>query len=395
MLSPRYPYPLISGDRVRIHYMARELSRHFDATLLCLCDDEDEFRAPVPSHSPFDSIERIWLPRWRSYANVLRALGSAAPLQVAYYRHAEFARRTRELVAGHDIVLAHLVRTAGYALDISLPKVLEMTDAISLTYERTKGTTSKRRVRTWIYGIEQRRLRRYEERMLEAFDPVSLVSHVDRSYLLKTVERENVLVCPNGVDLDEYPFQLQFDAAPVVVFFGNMTTLPNLDACTYFVREVLPSLRKIRPWTFRVIGRIRAPDARALRALDGVEVVGEVPSIAAAVRGARAGVCPMRIGAGMQNKLLEYMALGLPAITSTLSLRPISARPDAEVLVADDPEAFVRQVERLYADTELSRRLAAAARTYVADNHAWGAHLAPLVLAMLHAVGQAPRRIQR
>jgi len=166
------------------------------------------------------------------------------------------------------------------------------------------------------------------------------------------------------------------------VFLGNLTTLPNLDACAYFAREVLPLLRAHRPWTFRVVGRISPRDARSLAAFDGVEVTGQVPDIAAAVRGARAGVCPMRMGSGVQNKILEYMALGLPAITSSLSLRTIAALPNREILVADDGRAFAEHLERLFADRDYGLRIATAGRDYVLRNHAWAAHLAPLVERM-------------
>jgi glycosyltransferase involved in cell wall biosynthesis len=382
VLSPRYPYPLIGGDRVRVFHICKELAQHFDITLLCMCDLREEFTAPVPVDAPFARVERIWLPRWRSYLNVLRALPGSLPLQVAYYQLPSFERRVQELLPEHDIVLTHLIRTSGFVMHSPTPRVLEMTDAISMNYERSTGTSSRKRLRTWIYAIEQQRVLRYERAMLESFNLVTLVSEIDRRYLVGDQPATNLIVCSNGVATDRFPFQPRFDAEPVVTFIGNLTTLQNLDACYYFAREVMPALRRVRPWVFRVVGRIRDADSRALSAMEGVQVTGEVPSVPDTVRGARAGVCPMRVGAGIQNKLLEYMALGLPAITSSLSLQALSAQPGRELFVADAPEQYVQHLEKLFADPALSLEMATAARAYVQATHDWSVHLAPMVERM-------------
>src|SRR5262245_30738154 len=166
VLAPRYPYPLVSGDRVRLVYLCRELAKAFEITLLCLCDDANELVAPVPGDAPFATVERVWLSRWRSLFSVLRALFSDTPLQVAFYRSPKFARRVRELASSHDVVLAHLIRTADYAAAVDKPRAIELTDAISLIYERATSTGSRLRLRTWVYGIERARVLRFERAAL-------------------------------------------------------------------------------------------------------------------------------------------------------------------------------------------------------------------------------------
>lgn len=392
VVSPRYPYPLVSGDRVRIVQICRELARHFDLTLVCLCDDPTEFRAAVPQDAPFTRIERFWLPKWRSYVNVLGALLTNTPLQVAYYSSASFRARVRELTAQHDVLLAHLVRSAPYGVDARLPRVLEMTDSISMNYERVSRISSRRRLLTWVFSLERRRLRAFERVMIDRFDLVTLVSNVDRDHLLGTEQRHNVLVCSNGVDLDNLPFQPDLAPEPRAVFVGNLTTLQNLDAAAWFAAQVLPRLRRIRPWKLRLIGRMRRRDARRFARLEGVELTGEVPRIAEVVRGARAGVCPMRTGAGVQNKLLEYMALGLPAVSSSLSVTSVSAVPGRHVLVADEPQEYVTHLERLAADDEFSMQLAKDARAYVERAHDWSVHLAPLLGRVTELAAEAAGR---
>lgn len=386
VLAPRYPYPIVSGDRVRLVNVCRQLSTRFDITLLCMCDDRSEFNADVPSDAPFVHVERVWLPRYRSCINSLWALAKTQPLQVAYYGSGRFERRVRMLAERHDLVMAHLIRTASYATSLGKPCVLEMTDAISRTYERARKTGDRKRLRTWVYSLEETRVRRFEQRMLDRFDLITVVSEHDRIHLAAGTETPNVAVASNGVDLATFPYYESFSTDPIVVFIGNLTTLPNLDAATYFAEDVLPALRRARPWIFRVVGRINPNDAARLARCEGVEITGQILRVSDAVAGARAGVCPMRIGSGIQNKVLEYMALGLPAITSSMSLQSLRAQPDREILVADDPAAYVAHLEKLFVNTDLARNVARAARGYVERNHNWEAELKPMVARMLALV---------
>jgi glycosyltransferase involved in cell wall biosynthesis len=130
---------------------------------------------------------------------------------------------------------------------------------------------------------------------------------------------------------------------------------------------------------FRAVGRIKPGDARRLRAIEGVEVLGNVVNVADAVGNARVGVAPVRLGAGVQNKVLEYMALGLPVITSPVALEGLQARAGLDLLVAATPEEYVSQLEVLWRDEELRVGLAASGLRYVKHAHAWAHRLHPLV----------------
>jgi glycosyltransferase involved in cell wall biosynthesis len=218
---------------------------------------------------------------------------------------------------------------------------------------------------------------------------VTLVSQIDRDFLLKdgvSPAHDRVIVCSNGVDVTSLPFSPKHHD-PVIAFIGNMTTLQNMDACLYFIEEVLPMLLKRREITFRIVGKITEADARRLRAHPGVEVTGTVTSVAAAVDGARAAVCPIRIGAGVQNKLLEYMALGLPAISSSIGLEGFAARPGTEVLVADSPAEYSAHIDWLFQNPERAKALALAARRYVERSHDWEQVLSPLKEKVRSLVG--------
>ncbi len=387
VLTPRYPYPVIGGDRLRIYHLCRELAQSCTLTLLSLCQTTAELNSALPDDGIFAQVERLYLPYWRSAFNVLRALTGRQPLQVAYYHSREFGRRLQELLPQHDVCLAHLIRTGDYVRHAGKPKVLEMTDAISLNYRRIPDSSLLSSARALIYHLEAKRLQDYERGILNDFDLVSLVSDADRKYLLEGRTLDHVLVCSNGVDLSRLPYSERAAPERVVAFIGNMTSMQNLDACQYFAEAVLPMLRRRGDYKLRAVGRIRQGDARRLERFDGVEVRGNVSSVADSVGNAGVGVAPVRIGAGVQNKVLEYMALGLPVVSSPIALEGLTARPGRELLVADQPEGYVAQIEKLFIDRNYATRLARAARVYVERYHSWSDQLAAFVAKVHQLAG--------
>lgn len=377
VLTPRYPYPVIGGDRLRIHAIARELAKSHELTLLSLCVSPEEARSK-PSDAVFSRIECVVLPPWRSALNAAVALPGRTPLQVAYYRSNAFARAASRLAAGHDLVLSHLVRTAEYGKDVPGPRVLEMTDAISLNYARVRenGGFSLRHL---IYGLEQRRLRNYERQIVDRFDLSVFVSAIDRDYLFGgTPGLARTMVCSNGVDLTTMPFTGR-RSGTTIVFIGNMTTLQNIDAARWFADAVLPLVRRTLPEArLRVVGRIDE-NGRRLLDLPGVEIAGEVDDMAQAVANGAVAVCPMRLGAGVQNKMLEYMALGLATVSTTIGLEGLEAVAGRDVLCADAPDGFADALAGLLLDQQQRNELAEAGRRYVETHHAWAARLKPMM----------------
>lgn len=378
VLAPRFPYPVIGGDRLRIHAICRALARDHSLTLLSLYERAEECDPALVDDDVFDRIERVHLPRWRSIAQVAAAVPGRTPLQVAYYRSRRFAERVAALLPEHDLALAHLIRTGDYLLGHgAIPTMLEMTDAISLNYARVRRQGGAG-LRGRVYAVEQARLERYERRMPDAFSGVSLIAEADARHLWGDRLPANLVVASNGVDRAALPFADRAANPPVAAFIGNLHSAQNMDACGHFVTDILPLLPPEAVSEFRVVGRIRAADAARLRGHARVTVTGEVASIPAAIGDARIGLCPVRLGAGVQNKVLEYLALGLPVVTSAVGLEGLGAVPDRDLLVGDTPEAFARQVRRLADDPSLYRTLAANGRAFVEAAHGWDAALAPL-----------------
>jgi glycosyltransferase involved in cell wall biosynthesis len=378
ILTPRFPYPVIGGDRLRIYQVCKALSERFSLTLLSLCESDVEMEMPVPEDGVFDRVERVLLTRQRSYFNSLLALAGRMPLQIAYYRSAAFARAVDRLLPEHDGVLSHLIRCGEYVRNANKPRILEMTDAISLNYERVRNLKQAGGFKGRVYRLESGRLLAYERQIIEDFDLSILVSETDKEFLVGP-HHDRVLVCSNGVDLQHLPFKERSGSRPVIVYIGNMASIQNMDACLYFARDVMPLVAQCLNATFRVVGKISDADAARLRAFQNVEVTGPVEDMAQAVADARLGVCPVRLAAGVQNKVLEYMALGLPVVTSQIGLEGFAAQPGIDLLVANTPEEYVVEIERLWNNSAMASTLASNGRSYVERHHQWANRLAPMV----------------
>ena len=380
VVTPRFPYPVVGGDRLRIINVCRELARDNELTLASLCATREELGAVVPTDI-FTTVHRVFYPAWRSMLNVLSAMPTREPLQVAYFRSRELHRLVDRLSPSHDVLLAHLARTADYVCGRGLDAIVEMTDAVSMNYSRVRERGAHvGPLRAWLYGRECDRIMAYEQELARRAELCVFVSEVDRDFLYgdRPEHLLNTMVCSNGVDCDAFPFAFEHGANRVC-FIGNMTTLQNLDAAHYFAEEVLPRVRtRVPEATFEVVGRIDDKGRRVLADIPGVRVTGFVPDVAAAVRGATVGVCPMRLGAGVQNKVLEYMSLGIPAIVSSLAYEGLTARSGAEVIVADDADAVAEHVGRILRNRAEALGMAEAARRYVERKHSWSALLAPL-----------------
>lgn len=382
VLTPRFPYPPIGGDRLRIYQLCKYLSADFDLSLLSMCSSKEEMSCTLVEDGIFSRVERVFHRPWQRLWGLLSVLPSKTPLQVGYYRNSEFARRLNAMAPMFDGLLAHLIRTGDYIRSYPLPKVLEMTDSISLSYSRTSKYDLNSI--TWRFGYRRdaQRLLRYEKELIEGFDLSVLVSGVDRDFLVPEDSSNRTLVCPNGVDTQAFPFEYSPDGT-TIVFIGNTTAYHNIDAILYFLQKIFPMILHRNPQAkLKVVGRINKKLQQRLQRYPGVLVTGPVDSIPIAVRGAALGICPVRFGAGMQNKLLEYMALGIPAVTSPVGLEGLQATPGVHLLLAETPQDWVDHICWLLQSPDHGKSIASAARNLVERCYSWEALIAPLRVAI-------------
>ncbi|HOF40794.1 MAG TPA: glycosyltransferase [Candidatus Hydrogenedentes bacterium] len=394
-LTPRLPYPPAGGDKVTVYSHIRLLSPLVDSIhVLSLIEDPAEVQCAREFEAEFPNltVHTVRLSRNRSRLNA--ALGLAAsslPLQVHYYRSSVYARRASELAReiAFDACYVHLVRMAPYARNLPIPvKVLCMTDCLTLRYERSAPYATG--MGRHIERIERKRITPFELQCTEEFNASIVVTEIDRRRLRELGAQGPLALVPFGVDLSRFTLDTAEARDPdCVAFLGNLHSAPNRDAVRYFVEQIWPRIRQHKPGArFQIIG-INAPDwVRRLHGNSGVEVAGAVDDVRPYLRRAACTVCPMRIGAGIQTKNLESLALKTPVVSTRIGFEGLDAPEGHGVVVADSPQEFAEHVLGFLSDAAERERQGEAGRKIIENQYDWNTR-APVLYALLR--GEVPR----
>jgi polysaccharide biosynthesis protein PslH len=268
-----------------------------------------------------------------------------------------------------DVIHVRQLPMAAYAGDLGgRPSLLELVDAETLASSRVR--TGSRRA-----AIRARVARAIERRAVRSFPVVTVVAEPDGVALRRLAPGARIEVVPNGVDAAR--FHPQPEIAPIqgsVVFVGAMSFPPNVAAVRWFVDEVLPGLRSVRPdVTVTIVGRDPEPAVLALAADPAIIVTGAVDDVRPFLARAAVVIAPMVSGSGIKNKILEAMAMRRPVVATSLAAEGIAATPGLDLLVADGPTAFGAAVESLLAGPDRAESIALAGRALVEARYTWEA----------------------
>jgi len=381
--ATRFPYPAVGGDRVRVFHLCRLLARHFEVELLTLGDPDASDIEGFRSETGVNTVKVVRHSRLRAVSGALRSLVGNEPLQVGYYRNRRFQAEFRRASARADVVLCHLIRSAPlWGDETRTPAALDMCDVISNRFEQMASQGAWWHPWTWISAMEGRRTREFERSQARRFGLVTMVTDTDARML--SMSNDQLLTITQGVDLARYPYVApSLRMGHHLAFVGRMDTAPNVEAVRWFVRHILPSLpEQVR---LKVIGICPRPLAEELASNERVTVTGQVPSIAQACLDCFAGVAPVHVATGIQNKVLEYFALGLPAIITPSVGRGLSPQLQHCSVQASNAHEWVTAVRRLWSDRYSHTGPAISARRFVEVHHNWaviGNTLGSRLLAM-------------
>jgi glycosyltransferase involved in cell wall biosynthesis len=264
----------------------------------------------------------------------------------------------------------------------TVPRVVDLIDALSLNMER-RAERDPGPAR-FAAALEASRMWRYEQWLCRTFSHATVVSPVDRAAI---GDFANLTINSNGVDLKQFPFAAGGRDLNRIAFTGNLGYFPNVDAVEWFVRKVLPRVRRVRPQTtFTAAGTRPHRRLRALAERDGSVVVqGDIPNLGAVLARAAVSVAPMHAGSGQPLKILEAMACGTPVVATPLAASGIEAAPERHLLIGGDAAAFAAQVVRLLESPALARELATVARGLIEERYVWERSVATLE-AIYHSV---------
>jgi polysaccharide biosynthesis protein PslH len=372
-----------SSIRPRPFHFIRGLSQTHQVSVVCLAANQAEERFVSELRQHCQSVEVIRLSRWRAFWNCLRAVFSAVSLRCAYFFSPHLRNRVKELVEANEVDLIHAEHLKSFAmLEPVLGKVPAMFDAVdclSMLEARRFAVTKNPFVKLFSW-VESKKFALSEEKASRRFNRVAMSSAVDRqAYPVSAGLREKIDVIPNGVDLEHFGFR-QFEAQKnLLVFCAKLDYFPNRDAALYFARCIWPVVRARRPeLRLEIVGSRPPKNVRSLDGKDNIRVIASVPDVRPFLGRAWVALCPIRIRAGIQNKMLEAMALGVPLIATAVCCPGLQVQPGKHLLVADGPEQFASAVELLLDDMTLREKLIREGRAYVESQHNWAEALRAL-----------------
>ncbi len=382
-LVHRLPYPPNKGDKVRSYHLLQHLAARHRVFLGTFLDD--------PADAPHvDTVRALCagahvavLTPARAKLRSLPGLLHGQPLTLGYYRDASLQRWVACTAARERLDAAVVFSSSMAPYATALPGVPMLVDFVDVDSAKWTAYAGARRwPLSWLYRREGRRLLAYERHVAAAAQRSFFVSDAECALFASAAPEcaSRIETLGNGVDAVHFtpdalrPSPYAADELPLV-FTGAMDYWPNVDAVTWFAQAVLPRLRERWPrLRFHIVGRAPTPAVRAL-ASAAVAVSGTVPDVRPYLQHAAVVVAPLRVARGVQNKVLEAMAMARPVVVAAACARVLDAVAGTELLSAESADDFVQQIDALLQAPDQARRIGAAARERVLQSFSWAAHL--------------------
>jgi polysaccharide biosynthesis protein PslH len=365
-LTSRLPYPPDRGDRLRTYQFLRLFAQMHEVTLVSFFTNEMERSMARNLASYCEDMHLLPLPTWKSVANVALNLWRDLPLQTIYYQSRQMEKTIFYLLTSSSFELAyvHLFRMANYLVNYpQIYRVLDLTDLIS--YEIQSSIPYQPIPWRYLYQIESQRIARYEKQIASQFDETWFISQRDLDLFMEEGPQVNSWIVPNSIDEELFSLRQDSPDPLKLLFVGHLEVRHNIDAVRYMAEKVLPLILKEAPDVQLLI--VGAGDKKKVMPLDhlpGVKVLGYVTDLRTVFRQCSIAVAPLRFSAGIQNKVIESMAAGLPVVTTSDVSAGLGTVPERDLLVADEAKGFANQTLRLINDQELQEDLGRAGRAF-------------------------------
>lgn len=370
-LTSRFPFPLEKGDKLRAYFFIKSLSRYYDIYLFAVNETKPE-KAWIDELSPYcKAIETAVVSKSESILSMLKfSLNRNIPFQVAYFYTESSKRKLQEFANKHqpDHVFCHLIRMSEYCRSLSIPNsMLDYMDTFSTGMQRMQ------KISPFYLKLpiieEAKRLANYENLVFNKFKHKIIISNQDKNWIPHP-EKNKITVVPNGVDNSYFvpsPSKKKFD----LLFVGNMSYPPNIRAATFASREIMPDLIKSKQDAKLIIAGAQTHESIESLACGHTQILGWQDDVRTVFNEARIMIAPMLISIGLQNKILQAMSMELPCVISSFANNALGAKPEEEVLIADDPKEYTTQILRLLNDEELYSKIARNAAKFVKENFNW------------------------
>ena len=399
-LAHRIPFPPDRGDKIRSHHILKALAKLAPVHVGCFMDDDADAAEEAELASVAASHCLVRRTRLVPVA-ALQALASGKPVSLPAFASSAMARYVAKVIAERPVstLFVFSVQMAQYIpAGFAGRVVMDFVDVDSAKFE-SYAAQAGQPLRS-IYAREGRLLRRFEERIARRADASLLVTPEEAALFARRVDRSDpprIEALGNGIDAAFYdpagmPIAPELvSGGPQIVFTGQMDYPPNIAAVQLFARQVMPAIRqKFSHARFHIVGRQPAPAVMALNGINGTAVQGRVPDVRPWLAGADLVVAPLTIARGVQNKVLEAMAMGRAVLCTTAAATGIGAKRGAEFAVADGADALAHEATILLGDQARRDEMGAAGRRFVLASCSWDS-----VLTRLPGLAGFPRRERR
>lgn len=393
IISPRFPFKQGKADSMTIYHLIEFLHRKGHQVLLATFDNGERFSQTEREQlkAMCTDVRIIQMKRWKKAVHVALGALEGIPFQTAYYRRPKMQQQVDELIQKHqpDILYAHLIRTSHYLKKhTNTPRVVAMQIAQTLNYSRLVKY-EKHSLRKLFYTQEYRRVRAYEPKVIEEFERILLISPHDKAAISPNKADEKVFFNPHGIDVTYYAKNLQLERQKnVIAMNGDFGVPTNIDGAMYFYNSIYPRVKATIPdaklW---LVGRNPHPSIQKLAEQDSsVTVTGRVPDIRPFLQQASVGIAPMRVAAGLQNKILVNLASQLPTVVTSISNEGIGAPENEVLLQATTANEFADKVIALLQNPEKRTYLGKNSLQFMQARWTWDFHFEKLEAMFLQLV---------
>ena len=379
ILTPRFPFPQYGGDALRINEIARYLKTKGHRLVLVSLSDEKE--TPVEAAKAlYDEVYYVKRNKIMSWVNCAIGYFKGTPLQCSYYYSKAYLKLLKKVIKKEepDLFVSHLLRMTPYLEELGLESqsIVEMTDALSKTYGLSSNAKGVGMMKN-IYMIERNLIKKYEQHVIRRFPKVVLVSQTDVDLLAKDAgdAGKSLAVYTNGVSCPENNKDVEIDKNKIC-FMGNMRSIQNQDAALYFANDIFPLIKKSIPSAkFYIVGSLPPQNILALASED-IIVTGFVDDLERFIGTSNIAVAPVRIAAGIQNKVLVAMGCGLPVVLTPLISGAIpEIKHEVNAIVAENPKQIAQHCIELMLNEQKRNAIAQAGYEMVIKNYSWNEKL--------------------
>lgn len=373
-LTTRLPYPVVGGDRLRMYNILKQLKLlGYEVTLISLVTQDDDIRGAMEHNEFYSKLITVPFNRKMAYLYAAKAVFNDKPFIVEYFYSREMQKVVDNLLKkeNFDIITGYMIRIAPYLEKYKDENIIiDFVDAVSMMYQRRIKNVQSLWDKFKI-GIEYIKVKNYEKKCTKIFKMQTVISQTDKDYIEKFVKKSNIKIVGNGVDTEYYK-PVDYLKENKICFVGSMQYIPNSEAAIYFATKVFPLVKKSIPDAkFKIIGANPRKDLfEAVKGVEGVEITGKVDDVREYMKDCKVSVCPVKIAGGIQNKILEAMAMGIPVLTTPEGAEGIGANEDI-LEVANSDEDYANKVIELIKNNEKNYQIGKNSREFIINNFSW------------------------